>query len=162
VYQEQLSQALALLGAIDPVSQGAGSVNSPSIDLQKVKRALFVLDVGVFGASATVDMKLQVSPDNSVWTDLANVTPATFTGAAIAQLVAAGGNNRQARLEIRADQLAAITSPAGARYARVVVTVGVAATLICVLCFGGESEQKPASQYNGASVAQSVVVAGPS
>jgi len=161
MYMEQASEALAIVGTIDPVSQAAGAVNSPSIDMLKFKRALFILDVGVFGASATVDAKLQVSPDNTTWTDLSAAVPATFTGTNITQLLAAGGNNRQVKAEIRADQMAAITTPAKARYVRLVVTVGTAATLIAVVCLGVSSEQLPGKQYDQTGVAQVMVVGGP-
>jgi len=113
--------------------------------MRKFRRALFVLNVGAFGSSATVDMKLQESTDNSSFTDLAG------TGVAITQLVAAGGNNRLATLEVRAGQLTK-------RYVRARVTVGTAATLLQCLALGGEAVAKPASAYDLGAVAQRSVV----
>ena len=100
MHTEQLTQALSIAGApVHPASVAPGTADTGGIDMQKFKRALFVLDVGAFGGSATVDMKLQESVDNSAFTDLAG------TGVAITQLAAAGGNNRLATLEARTGQL---------------------------------------------------------
>ena len=67
---EQLTQALAIAAApIHPQSVGVGNADTGGIDMAKFRRAIFILDVGAFGASATVDMKLQESTDNSSFTD---------------------------------------------------------------------------------------------
>ena len=146
MYTEQLTQALALAGApIHPASVAAGTADTGGIDMQKFRRATFILDVGAFGASATVDMKLQESTDNSSFTDLAG------TGVSITQLAAAGGNNRLATLEVRAGQLTK-------RYVRARVTVGTAATTLQCLALGGEAVDKPASANDVAAVAQRLVV----
>ena len=143
---EQLSQALSIAAApIHPQSVSAGTADTGGVDASKFRRVLFVLDVGAFGASATVDMKLQESADNSTFTDIA--------GAAITQLAAAGGNNRLATLEIRAGQLSA-----GKRYVRARVTVGTAATTLQCLALGGEAVDKPGSANDVAAVAQRLVV----
>lgn len=143
---EQLSQALSIAGApIHPQSVAAGTADTGGIDMQKFRRAAFILDVGVFGSSATVDMKLQESTDNSSFTDLAG------TGVAITQLVAAGGNNRLATLEVRAGQLTK-------RYVRARVTVGTAATLLQCLALGAEAIDKPGNAQDLAAVAQRSVV----
>jgi hypothetical protein len=113
--------------------------------MQRFRRALFVLDVGAFGASATVDMKLQESTDNVTFTDLAG------NGVAITTLAAGGGNNRLATLEARAGQLTK-------RYLRALVTVGTAATQVCCLALGGEAIDKPGSVNDVAAVAQRSVV----
>ena len=149
MHTEQMTQALSIAGApVHPGSVSPGTADAGGIDMQKFKRALFVLDVGVFGASATVDLKLQESVDNSAFTDLAG------TGVAITQLVAAGGNNRLATLEARAGQLSA-----GKRYLRARVTVGTAATILCCIPIASPADYKPASQNDVAAVAQRSVVA---
>lgn len=147
MYPEQLTQALGIAAApVHPQSVGAGNADTGGIDLQKFRRAIFLLNVGAFGASATVDMKIQESTDNSSFTDLAG------TNVAITQLLAAGGNNRLASLEVRADQVTK-------RYVRARVTVGTAATTLYCLPLGGEAVQKPGNQNNIAAVAQQVVCA---
>jgi hypothetical protein len=148
MYTEQMSQALSLAATpVHPQSVAVGTSDTGGIDMQKFRRALFVLDVGAFGASATVDMKLQESPDNSTFTDLAG------TGVAITQLLAGGGNNRLATLEARAGQLSQ-----GKRYLRARVTVGTAATTLCCIPLGGEAVDKPGSAQDIAAVAQRSVV----
>src|ERR1700687_5445050 len=101
MYTEQMSQGLSIAG--NPIHAQSLAAATPTgtggVDMSKFRRALFILDVGSFGASATVDMKLQESPDNATWTDLAG------NGVAITQLLSLGGNNRLATLEARAGQL---------------------------------------------------------
>ena len=143
---EPMSLGLSIAAAPVSAQQVAvGTQDSGGVDMQKFERALFVVDVGVFGASATVDAKLQESPDNSTFTDLA--------GATVTQLAAAGGNNRLVTLECRAGQLST-----GKRYVRCRVTVGTAATFVCVLPLGGAAHQKPASAQDIAAVAQRLVL----
>src|SRR5262249_6531368 len=126
-----------------------GSVKTTfGVDMSKFRRALFVLNVGAFGASTTVDMKL-VEDANS---NLSTATDVTGTNVAITQLVAAGGNNRFATLEIRAGQNTQ-------RYVGVQVTVGVAATLIQATALGGEAIEKPGNVNDIAAVAQRQVAA---
>ena len=73
MYTEQMTQALSIAGApVHSASVGVGTADTGGVDMQKFRRVLFVLDVGAFGASATVDMKLQESTDNSTFTDLAD------------------------------------------------------------------------------------------
>ena len=156
MYTEQLTQALSIVGKLDPVSLAAATPTAvKSVDMRKFKRALFILDVGVFGSSATVDMKLQASADNSSFTDLATLAP-TLTGVAITQMTAGGGNNKLTSLEIRADQM-----PAGYRYVQALITVGTAATLVSGIALGGESAQKPGQVNDIAAVLQRLVVGGP-
>src|SRR5205823_2641134 len=129
MYTEQLSQALSIQGQIAPVSQGAGTVQpTAGVDLTKFRRALFILNVGVMAGGSTVDMKLQ----ESVNSNLSSATDVAGSNVSITQLLAAGGNNRLATLEIRAGQ-------ATKRYMGVLVTVGSAASLIQVTCLGGEA-----------------------
>jgi hypothetical protein len=153
MYVEQMTQALSIQGQIAPVSQGAGSVTTTfGVDMQKFRRALAILNVGAFGASATVDMKLVESNSANLAgaTDVAADTG--LSSCAITQLVAAGGNNRFATLEIRAGQVTK-------RYVGVTVTVGTAATLIQVTLLGGEAIEKPGNASDIAAVAQRAVAA---
>lgn len=148
MYTEQLTQALSIAAApIHPQSVAAGTANTGGVDMQLFRRATFVLDVGAFGASATVDMKLQESADNSSFADMSG------SGVTITQLAAAGGNNRLASLEVRAGQLSA-----GKRYVRALVTVGTAATILQCLALGSAAGHKPGNLGDVAAVAQRVVV----
>ncbi len=143
---EQLSQALSIAAApVHPQSVAVGTASTAGIDMSRFRLAVFVLDVGAFGASATVDMKLQQSADNLTFADIA--------GSAITQLAAAGGNNRLATIEIRDGELSA-----GSRYVRALITVGTAATILQCLALGGEAVDKPGSANDIAAVAQRLVV----
>ncbi len=151
MYTEQLTQALSIQGKIDPAQQAVSTVTlSAGVDMQKFRRATFILDVGVFGASATVDMKLVEDTNSNLSTATDVAADTSLTNVAITQLLAAGGNNRLATLEIRADQVAK-------RYVGVKVTVGTAATYLSVIGLGGEAVEKPGSLNDINAVAQRLV-----
>jgi hypothetical protein len=145
MYTEKMTEALAILGQLDPVSQGAGTTTPiTNIDMSKFKRLLFIVDVGVFGASGTVDFKLRESKTSGgTYQDIANK--------AITQLLAAGGNNRIVTVEVRAEEL-----DAGYQFVQGSLTIGTAASLIGILCLGGEANNKPGNKQNVAAVAQQV------
>jgi hypothetical protein len=144
MYTEQLSQALSLAGTeLDPVSQAVGTVTSGGVDLQKFRRALFVLQVGAVGAAGTVDAKLQQSASLATsYTDIAgsNITQITVS-------------NKIVTLELRAGQLTGAN-----RYVRLSVTVGGNAVLLSALAIGGEAIDKPGSAQDVAAVAQRLVL----
>jgi len=142
----KLSEELSVLATIDPVSQGAGTANSGWVDMRDVKRLLALVDVGVFGGSATVDAKLQQA------TSSGGAGAKDITGKAITQLLAAGGNNRQALINLADDELDAAN---GFRWVQLSITVGTAATLISGLVLGNTSFED-ASAFNQTGVAQVV------
>jgi hypothetical protein len=131
---------------IHPQSVGVGTADTGGIDMTKFIRAMFCLDVGVFGALATVAMKLQESDDDIVYTDLA--------GFSITTLLAAGGDNRLATIEVRQVQMAK-------KFIRARVTVGAAATILQVLPLAANQHFGEANQNDIAAVAQRKTVAGP-
>lgn len=145
-FNQSMSESLSVLATIDPISQGAGTANSGWVRMATMKRLLALVDVGVFGASATVDAKLQQA------TSSAGAGAKDITGKAITQLLAAGGNNRQAVINLADDELDVAN---GFVYVQLSITVGTAATLISGLVLGGASYQ-PADGYNQAGVAQVV------
>ena len=146
---EQASQGIAIPAAMVPPESTSTTVTTGGIDTLKFRRAMFIVGIGAFGSSATVDGKLQYSADNSTgWTDVA--------GSNLTQLLAAGGNNKVAIMEVSADMLATLTTTG--RYVRASVTVGTAATLVTVIPLGVDAAQKPGSQFNDASVVQKVVL----
>jgi hypothetical protein len=115
------TDGLAQLATINPISQAAGTAVSGWFSLANFQRALAEIDVGVFGASATVDAKVQQAQDN------AGTGAKDITGKAITQLLAAGGNNRQAFINL-ADTDLDITNGFG--FVQLSITVGTAATLV--------------------------------
>lgn len=142
---QKLSEGLAVLATIDPVSQGVGTVSTGWVDQSVFFFLMALIDVGVFGASATVDAKLQQATDSS------GTGAKDITGKAITQLLAAGGNNRQALINMKEADL---DTENGFRYVRLSITVGTAASLVSAALIGGVPRFQPASAYNQAGVAQ--------
>lgn len=117
----RITENLQLVGVIDPASKSTGDLSLAGVDMNNNEKALFMVHVGVFGSSATVDMKLQESVDNTNdWTDI--------EGFAITQLAAAGGNNRLAAIELKRLQNSK-------RYVKALVSVGTAATVLSGYAF---------------------------
>jgi hypothetical protein len=121
------SDKIALLGALNPVSQAAATVTSGWIDASQYYNFLALIVTGVLGASATIDAKLQQATDSS------GTGVKDITGKAITQLVKASNDNNQAQINLRADELDINN---GFNYFRLSVTVGTAASLIAAQIFG--------------------------
>ena len=98
----RFSERNALLAAINPVSQGVGTAVSGWVQVSGFSEIVALLKVGAFGASATVDAKFQQA------TSSGGAGAKDVTGKAITQLLAAGGNNRQAILQVREEDLQAL------------------------------------------------------
>ena len=143
----RLSEHLAKLGTIDPVSQAAGTVTSGWISAADFERFVATIQTGVLGASATVDAKLQQA------TSSGGAGAKDVTGKAITQIVKASGDNKQVDINLRAEEL---DTNGGFNYFRLSVTVGVATSLISALIQGGVPRHFPASALNAASVVQLV------
>jgi hypothetical protein len=150
MWMEQMTQALGL-GAQVPPQQltTTTTLTTGAIDLSLFKRALFLFETGTFGGtSPTLSAALQVqeSPDNSTWSNNATIPAATVTA-----------QNKQATLEVRADQLGT-----GKRYARLQATCTVGGTSptvpVAAQALGGEALHKPGSANNDASVVSQTVV----
>jgi hypothetical protein len=149
------TDGLAQLAAINPASQGVGSATSGWVSLANFQRALAEIDVGVFGASATVDAKVQQAQDSS------GTGAKDISGKAITQLLAAGGNNRQAFINLADTDL---DSTNGFSFVQLSITVGTAATLIAGSLKGFipryeppvDSGASPAINLGSSSVAQIV------
>ena len=146
MYTEQLTQGLSIPSNPTHAAAQTASFNSGSVDMQKFRRALFLVDIGaVSGTSPTFDAKLQESTDNSTFTDLAGAN------VSITQITTA---NHTVTLEVRGGQLTK-------RYARVAVTIGgtTPSFTCCVIPFGSEAIEKPGNLNNAAQVDQQKVVA---
>src|SRR5436305_799366 len=148
MYTEQMSQALSIAAApVHPQTINNATQTTGAVDLSKFHRALFVVDIGAVVNGGSVTAKLQESPDNVSWFDLAG-------GAASANTA----SSKVITLECRADQLTATTSPPR-RYVRCsVAETGGQNVVVCAIPLGGEAVQKPASAQDVAAVAQRVVL----
>ena len=139
------SELLSILATIDPVSQGAGSVTSGWVNVANFHSFLAVVQTGVMGASATLDAKIQQAQDNT-GTGVKDVT-----GKAITQIVKATGDNKQAFINLRPEDVDNIN---GFGFVRVSLTVGVAASIVSGQLIGLNPRYATADAYNQAAVVQ--------
>lgn len=143
----KLSELLSVLGTIDPVSPGVGSVVTSWFPASNHERFMALIQTGVLGTSATVDAKLIQAKDSS------GTGSKDVTGKAITQIVKASGDNKQALINLRAEELDINN---GFTYVALSITVGAAASLVGGVVLGGTPRQYPASISNQAAVAQIV------
>ena len=143
---QKISEGLAVLATIDPVSTTT-TVTTGWVDQSVFFCVLAFIDVGVMTATGTVDAKLQQATDSS------GTGVKDITGKAITQLLAAGGNNRQALINMKEADL---DTENGFRYVRLSLTAATAASLVSAVLIGGVPRFQPANAYNQAGVAQIV------
>jgi hypothetical protein len=141
------SELVAVMGAINPSAQAAGAATSGWLSMAQFQKLVALVQVGTFGASATVDAKIQQATDSS------GTGAKDVTGKAIVQMLAAGGNNVQAEINLDAAELDVNN---GFSYVQLSVTVGTAATGTAALVLGIAPRFLPGSDFNNASVAQIV------
>ena len=141
-----MTDDLALIATIDPVSQGAGSVNTTVIDMRYWREVVFYVSCGVLGTNATVDFL--VKGDTASGGSYAT----TITGKSITQLVKASNDGSKAEVRVTAEEVAA----QGFRYIRGTLTVGTAASLVTVLAIAAHARYSDAPDYDLASVVQIV------
>lgn len=143
----KLYEELNVLGVIAPSAQAAGALVSGWVLVDEVESFLAMIQTGVLGASATVDAKLQQATDGT------GTGAKDITGKALAQIVKATGDNKQAFINCRGDEL---DVAGGFSYVQLSVTVAVAASQTAALLLGGHPRNYPASDKNPASVVQLV------
>jgi len=141
----RFSERNTLMATIGPVSQGVGTVNSGWVQVSGTDQIVALLSVGVFGALATVDAKFQQA------TSSGGAGAKDVTGKAIVQMLAAGGNNRQAIVEVRETDMDVNN---GFTFVQFSITVAAAATLVAADVIAALPTYKPTVQP--ASVAQIV------
>lgn len=131
----KISEALVVLASIDPASIAASTVTSAWVPVTNFLSLLLVVQTGVLGTAATVDAKIQQATDVS-GTGAKDLSP----GKSITQIVKATGDNKQALLDFRAQDLDAAH---GFNYVRVSLTVGAAASIVGALLYGGSPRFMP-------------------
>lgn len=141
------SELLAVLATIDPVSQAAGTVTTGWITVANHHSLLAVIQTGVLGASATLDAKLQQATDSS------GTGAKDITGKSLTQIVKATGDNKQALINVKPEELDTVN---GFGFVRLSLTVGVAASLTSAQLIGINPRFAPADAGNQAGVAQIV------
>ena len=139
------SEELSILATIDPASQAAGTVTSGWINVANFHALLAIVETGILGASATLDGKLQQAQDN-IGTGAKDVT-----GKAITQIVKATGDNKQALINIKPED---IDNANGFGFVRLSLTIGVAASIVAGKLLGVNPRYATADAFNQAAVVQ--------
>jgi hypothetical protein len=150
MYQEQLTQGLAVVDVLNSQSVNNASVSSLGVDMSKFKRVIFYLGNGGVGAAGTIDARLQSAASSGFSSGVHNMA-----GSNIAQITT---NNVWASIEVSAERVQALNP--GDRYVRLNLTGGGNAVTVYMLALGGEAAQKPASNsgLNTTYLGQTVVV----
>lgn len=143
---KRISDAVAILGNIAPVSQGAGTVATAYVPVKNAHAICAIINTGVLGASATVDAKIQQA------TDASGTGVKDVTGKAITQIVKATGDGKQAMINFRPQDL---DTNGAFTHVRLLITVGVAASLVSAELLAG-TRYEPATDLNVAAVVQVV------
>ena len=141
------SEMLAILATIDPASQSAGSATTGWVSVANHHGLLAVVQTGVLGTLATVDAKLQQATDSS------GAGAKDVAGRAITQIVKATGDNKQALINLKPEDLDTVN---GFGFVRVALTVGVAASITGAQLLGVNPRFAPADTGNQAAVVQVV------
>ena len=139
------SEMLAVLATIDPATQAAGAVSTGWVSVANYLGFLALVQTGVLGTSATVDAKLQQALDS------AGTGAKDISGKAITQIVKATGDNKQALVNVKPEELDTVN---GFGFVRVTVTVGVAASITSAQLLGVNPRYAPADMGNQAAVVQ--------
>lgn len=143
---KKISEGIAQLTNIAPVSQGVGAVTSAWVDVKNAHAIMAIINTGVLGASATVDAKIQQA------TAVGGTGAKDVTGKAITQIVKATGDGKQAIINFRPQDL---DTNGGFHFVQLSITVGTAASLVSGEIMAG-TRYEPASDLNNATVVQIV------
>ena len=141
------SEMLAVLATIDPATQAAGAVSTGWVSVANHLGFLALVQTGVLGTAATVDAKLQQALDSS------GTGAKDITGKSITQIVKATGDNKQALVNLKPEELDTVN---GFGFVRVTVTVAGAASLAAAQLLGVNPRYAPADAGNQAAVVQVV------
>jgi hypothetical protein len=138
------SDRLAILAAINPVSQGAGAVSTGWVAMQNWRSMIAIIQAGALGASATLDAKLEQATNGS------GAGAKDIPAKAITQLTQAGADgNKQAIINLRQTEL---DFQNGYSHVRLTLTVATTASLIAAVLLGLDARYNPASDNDAATV----------
>ena len=141
------SELLAILATLDPASVAVGTVTTGWISAGNHHALLAVIQTGVLGASATLDAKLQQA------TDASGTGAKDITGRALTQIVKASGDNKQALINLKPEELDTVN---GYGFVRLSLTVGTAASQASAQLLGVNPRYASADASNQAAVVQIV------
>ncbi|MBL0419761.1 hypothetical protein JI739_05305 [Ramlibacter sp. AW1] len=143
----KFAERTAVLATLDPASVAAGTVVTTWVPVANFHSFAALINTGVLGTAATLDAKLRQA------TDATGTGAKDIPGKAIAQIVKASGDNKQAIVECRSDDL---DHDGGFAWVALSATVGVAASIFSATLLGVHPRYAPASAFNQASVVQTV------
>lgn len=138
---------VAMVGVIPAQQAGVGSVSSGWVDMRNAFDLLATLNIGVIGAGGTIDARIEQATSD------AGAGAKPVAGLAVAQIVKAGGDNRQAAINLRQEDL---DKNANYRFVRLTVTVGGAASFLSAMLVAFDLRYGAGSANQLPSVAQSV------
>lgn len=141
------SEALSIIATLDPVSQAAGTVATAWVPAANFHAFLAIVETGVLGASATLDARIQQAQDG------AGTGVKDVAGRAIVQIVKATGDNKQALINFKPEDL---DNTNGFAFVRLSLTVGGAASLVAGKVIGVHPRYAPAEAFNQGAVVQVV------
>lgn len=139
------SEAVAVLGTLDPEAMGASTVVTDYADIGLFESVMFVVMVGEMAGTSTVDAVVKQAT-TSAGAGAKNLT----TSKAITQLTQAGTDaDKQVIINVRAEDLDMANN---FDFVALSVTVGAAASDMAVLVLGFNPRYAPASDNDLASV----------
>ncbi|EZP57252.1 hypothetical protein [Sphingomonas sp. RIT328] len=141
------SSRTAIAGVIPAQQANVGTVTSDWVDMRSFFALLAALNVGVIGAAGTIDVKIEQATSN------AGAGAKPVGNLATAQIVKAGGDNRQAAINVRQEDL---DKNNGFRFVRLSVTVGGAASFLSAMLVGFDARYGAGAANQINTVAQTV------
>lgn len=143
------SDQVTLVEKLDPVSEAPGTVQTGWVQVADFHQLLAELDVGVLGAAATIDAKLEQA------TDAGGTGVKDVTGSVITQLTKVGADDNKSVLINLNPQKLDVDNDFD--HVRLSVTVGVAASLIAARVYGLNARFGPAAHNAAVDEVVSVV-----
>lgn len=144
------SQVSAVVGAIDPDANAAGTYTTGWISMSTFQSVMAIVMAGALGASATIDAKMEQAQDAS------GTGAKDLEGSAITQLTQAGSDSdQQAIIECWAEDLDLAND---FTHVRLSMTVGTANSDSGAIVMGFNPRYGPASDADAATVAEIVTV----
>lgn len=141
------SQRVAALADISPVALTAGSPSVTAyVKADQFANYLAIIQTGILGASGTLNAKIVQA------TDVAGAGVKDVDGKALAQIVKASGDNKQAFINLRPDELDIAN---GYKFFALSLTAGTANGLGSALILGFDARHQPPS--GAPSVVQAVI-----
>jgi len=141
---EQVSEAVAVVGVIDPDANAAATYTSGWIAAKDFHNFMAIVQTGTMATNSTVDAKLQQATDSS------GTGVKDITGKAITQLTEAGtDSDKQVIINLKQEELDVQN---GFDYFRLSITVATAASDSSGIVLGTNPRHSPASDNDASTV----------